>query len=148
MARTIKKKIIISFTIILLNILLVIIVFAFIYLMIKMIITNRNLINDISISLITLIPIIFLILSHYYSYNEENLIWHCCFFQKNIPIYSIIEIRYYFLGSFLVTFSSNSLMIKNTILIILFCSKKCSLRKMNDFFNIMKKKNMSHIIKL
>jgi len=127
--------------------LLFIAITQFVFAIVKYTSVEEFIIN-ISSSVIVILLISLLMLTHYYSFNDDNLTWHCYFLKKDIPIYTIIEIQYYIFGLFFLTVRRETLNTKGTIFITLFCSKKKSLKKLTGFFEILARKNMSCIIKI
>jgi hypothetical protein len=107
----------------------------------------EKLISDVFNVLIVLLPVAIIMLAHYYTFDGDSLTWHCCFLKKDIPINSIVEVRYYFFGLLSLSVYRESLSTKGDIFIILFCSKKHCIKKMKYFFEVLAKKNMSCAIR-
>jgi hypothetical protein len=105
-------------------------------------------ITDISDLLFALSFSLFL-LTQYYSFDDDNLIYHCFFFIKTeIPIYTIMEIKYYFFGLVILTVYHGMLNQKRKIPISFLCSKKRTIKKMEEFVNLVSRKNNSCVIKM
>lgn len=104
-------------------------------------------INNISSSLMVIL-ISMLMLTQYYTFNNDNLTWHFYFLKKNIPYYKMIEIKYYIFGFLSITMYGETLNKRGKIFIALFCSKKKSIRKLDYFLKVLEKKNMSCVINI
>jgi hypothetical protein len=87
---------------------------------------------------------------HYYTFDDDNLTSHLWFFKKDIPIYSFVKIRYVIFGIFTITFYREMLNenTKGTILLLLLCTKRRSLKKLEGFFEVLSRKNMSCVIQI
>jgi hypothetical protein len=89
-------------------------------------------------------------LTTYYSFDDDNLIGSSHFFSynKKIPIYTIIEIRYFMFGIFILTVYRGMLNEKYNIPITLLCSKKGSVKRMERFIELVSKKNCNCILEI
>jgi Fe-S-cluster containining protein len=98
-------------------------------------------INNILLLLIVLLPCSLCMITLYYFSDNENFTLYCLFLKKAIPIHSILEIKYFAFGVFYFTIYRGMLNNKYEIPIILLCNKKKSKKKMEDFFEVLKRKN-------
>jgi len=105
-------------------------------------------INNIILLLIILLPCSLYMVTLYYFSDNESFAIHCCFFKKEIPIHSIVEIKYFSFGIFFFTIYRGMLNKKYEIPIMLLCNKKKSIKKMEYFFEILKRKNYSCVINI
>jgi hypothetical protein len=71
---------------------------------------------------------------------------HVYFFKKDIPINKILEVRYKSFGEYELTIYRSTLYERGKILITLFLPRKQSNKKLEYFFDILRKKNISCII--
>jgi hypothetical protein len=96
------------------------------------------------------ILITLLISTQFYSFDEEKFCFHILFFKKHFPIYSFIEINYIVFGIFSITLYNEMLNVntKGTIFVIILCTKKQCLKKIENFLEILRRKNMACIINI
>jgi hypothetical protein len=76
-----------------------------------------------------------------YTFNDNYFISYCCFFKKEISIYTIINIKYCSGGIYFFTVYRGMLNSKYEIPVMLFCNKKRSIKKMQSFVEFLSKNN-------
>jgi hypothetical protein len=103
-------------------------------------------ISAVSVPLLIMLPCSLYALTLYFTYDNNDFIINCCFFKKEIPIYTIMEVNYSYFGIFFFTLYREMLYKKYKIPIIFFCSKKGSRKRMEKFLEVLSKKNHSCII--
>jgi len=103
-------------------------------------------INNIILLLVILLPCSLYMITLYYFSDNENFTIRCYLFKREIPIHSILEIKYLLFGIFHFTIYRGMLNEKYEISIMLFCNKKKSIKKMECFFEVLKRKNCFCVI--
>ncbi|MDR2178221.1 MAG: hypothetical protein LBP20_09315 [Treponema sp.] len=86
---------------------------------------------------IMIIPCALFALTLFFTFDAGNLTIKCCFFEKKIPIYSIMEINYGFCGIFSLGVYRGMLNEKYEIPLLFLCSKKRSMKEMNKFIDFL-----------
>ena len=105
-----------------------------------------NFVDNISIGVIFMLPISLYMITTYYSFDADNLILHLFSYNKGIPICTIIEIRYFMFGTFILTVYRGMLNQKYYIPIMLLCSKKGGIKRMERFIELVLNKNCNCIL--
>jgi hypothetical protein len=76
-----------------------------------------------------------------YTFNDNYFVILCCFFKKEIPIYTITNIKYCPGGIYFLTIYRGMLNSKYEIPVMLLCSKKKSIKKLQPFIDFLSNNN-------